>query len=75
MLPFSTSSFLATYVLSMAAAVKLLRPPMSGLAALSLVACVGMLAFVGPLLGWIAAVTLAALLYQRFVASRRPVSR
>jgi len=71
LLPYSTSSFLATYVLSMAAAMKLLRPPMTVLAAISLVACLGVLMFVGPLLGWIGGITLACLAYQRFVQRRR----
>jgi amino acid efflux transporter len=67
LLPYSTASFLATYVLSMAAAVKLLRPPMRVVASVSLVACAGVLCFVGPLLGWIGGITVACLFYQRFV--------
>jgi amino acid efflux transporter len=74
LLPISTSSFLATYVLSMAAAIKLLRPPLAHAAAVSLVACVIVLFFVGPLVLWLAAVAGAALLYQ-WVASTRPLKR
>ncbi len=66
LLPYSTSSFLATYVLSMAAAVRLLRAKMRLLAAVALLACMGVLLFVGPLLGWIGGVTVACLVYQRF---------
>lgn len=71
LLPYSTSSFLATYVLSMAAAIKLLRRPMTVLAGVSLVACVGVLRFAGPQLVWIGSVTVGCLLYQRFVQGRR----
>ncbi|NMO23265.1 amino acid permease [Pyxidicoccus fallax] len=71
LLPFSTSSFLATYVLSMAAASKLLRPPLSYAALLSLVACTAVLFFVGTFLAWVAAVTVCALAYQQLVSRRR----
>lgn len=64
LLPLSTSSFIATYVLSMAAAVRLLRGPVLYAAAVSLVACVGVLLFVGPLIGWISGVSACALAYQ-----------
>lgn len=70
LLPVSTSSFLATYVLSMAAAVKLLEPPLSRFALGSLVACVAVLFFVGPLIVWLLAVAGAALVYQRIAATR-----
>jgi amino acid efflux transporter len=63
LLPLSTSSFIATYVLSMAAAVRLLRGGEAVLAAIGLVACAAVLVFVGPLFVWLAAVALAALLY------------
>jgi amino acid efflux transporter len=65
LLAISTSSFIATYVLSMAAAVRLLRAPLRHAAALSLVACVAILVFVGPLLLWLACVTAFCLAYQR----------
>ena len=74
LLPISTSSFLATYVLSMAAAIRLLRAPLSHAAGVSLVACVIVLFFVGPLLLWLGVVAGAALLYQ-WVASTRPLKR
>lgn len=70
LLPYSTSSFLATYVLSMAAAVKLLRPPMSHAALLSLVACTAVFLFVGTFLAWVAAVTVCALAYQHLARAR-----
>jgi amino acid efflux transporter len=72
LLPLSTSSFIATYVLSMAAAVRLLRGPILYAAVVSLVACVGVLLFVGPLIGWIAGVSACALAYQSLSARRQP---
>lgn len=68
LLPLSTSSFIATYVLSMAAAVRLLRPPGRYAAAAALAACMVILAFVGPLLAWLAGVTVCSLGYQHFTA-------
>lgn len=68
LLPLPTSSFIATYILSMAAAMRLLRPPLQYAAAVSLVACAVALFFVGPLLGWIGGVAGIALLYQRWAA-------
>ncbi|WP_224367570.1 APC family permease [Hyalangium versicolor] len=68
LLPLSTSSFIATYVLSMAAAVRLLRGPILYAAIVSLAACVGILLFVGPLIGWIAGVSACALAYQSLSA-------
>ena len=73
LLPVSTSSFLATYVLSMAAAAKLLRPPLRYAALVSLAACLAVLWFVGPLVLWLGAVAAAALLYQ-WLANRRPAA-
>jgi amino acid efflux transporter len=67
LLPLSTSSFIATYVLSMAAGVRLLRPPMAYAAAIALAACTLVLLFTGLLLGWIAIVALSSLAYQRTV--------
>ena len=68
LLPLSTSSFIATYVLSMAAAIRLLRPPLRYGAAIALVACAVVLAFTGALVVWIAGVTIASLLYTRSLA-------
>jgi amino acid efflux transporter len=68
LLPLSTSSFIATYVLSMAAAVRLLRPPLRYAAAASLIACTVVLFFVGPLLAWIGGIAACSLAYQRLVA-------
>jgi amino acid transporter len=70
LLPLSTSSFIATYVLSMAAAVRLLRPPLRYAAAASLAACTLVLVFVGPLLVWVAGIAACALAYQRLVTGR-----
>ena len=69
LLPLSTSSFVATYVLSMAAAVRLLRGREAALAAISLAGCLVVLAFVGPLSLWLIAVSLAAVSYG--VVARR----
>ena len=71
LLPLSTSSFIATYVLAMAAAVRLLRPPLRYAAATSLAACTIVLFFVGPLLVWVAGVAACSLAYQWFVAQPR----
>lgn len=71
LLPLSTSSFIATYVLSMAAAVRLLRPPLRHAAVVSLAACVIVLFFVGPLLVWLAGVAACSLAYQQ-LAARAP---
>jgi amino acid efflux transporter len=65
LLPISTSSFIATYVLSMAAAMRLLTGPLRVGAGVSLVACVIVLAFTGGLVLWIVGVTLASLAYTR----------
>lgn len=70
LLPLSTSSFIATYVLSMAAAVRLLRPPMRHAATISLAACIIVLFFAGPLLVWIAGIMASSLGYQQVVARR-----
>jgi hypothetical protein len=70
LLPLSTSSFIATYALSMAAAVRLLRPPLRNAAAISLIACVLVLFFAGPLLVWIVGIAACSLAYQQFVARR-----
>jgi amino acid efflux transporter len=71
LLPFSTSSFLATYVLSMAAAVRLLRAPLAHAAIVSLVACTAVLFFVGTLLAWVAAISACALAYQQLASRAR----
>jgi amino acid efflux transporter len=70
LLPLSTSSFIATYVLSMAAAVRLLRPPLRYAAAVSLAACVVVLFFARALLVWIAGVAACSLAYQWLVTRR-----
>ncbi|RPH71559.1 MAG: amino acid permease [Myxococcaceae bacterium] len=70
LLPLSTSSFIATYVMSMAAAVRLLKGIPAVLAAVSLVGCVVILLFVGALVLWVATVALASVLYG-LAANRR----
>jgi len=70
LLPLSTSSFIATYVLSMAAAMRLLRPPLRYAAAVSLAACVGVLFFAGTLLVWIAGIAACSVAYQWLVTRR-----
>ena len=65
LLPASTTSFIATYVLSMAAALRLLRGPLRIGAAIALVACLVVFVFTGWLMLWVAGVTLLALLYTR----------
>jgi hypothetical protein len=59
----------ATYVLSMAAAVRLLKGWEAALAAISLAGCLVVLAFVGPVSLWLIAVSLAAVSYG--VVARR----
>ena len=59
----SNSAFIATYVLSMAAALRLLRGPLRVGAAVSLVACVVVFVFTGGLVLWIAGVTALSLAY------------
>lgn len=63
LLPLSTSSFLATYVLSMAAAVRLLDGRAAWMARIALTACIGVLAFAGIQIVWLIAVMLAAVIY------------
>src|SRR5207237_10469493 len=65
LLPFSTSAFLATYILSMASGVPLLPRRASALAAVGLVACLIVLAFAGTHVLSLAAVPFAALRYRR----------
>lgn len=70
LLPLSTSSFIATYVLSMAAAARLLKGFPAVLAIFSLVGCLFILLFVGALVLWVATVALASVLYG-LAANRR----
>src|SRR5262249_54575699 len=65
LLPLSASSFIATYVLSMAAATRLLHGWARAGAAVALVACVVVLLFSGALLAWIVGVGIASVLYTR----------
>src|SRR5207245_10359239 len=70
LLPLSTSSFIATYVLSMAAAMRLLDPPLRYAAAVSLAACVGVLFFAWALLVWMAGVAACSGGYPWLVTRR-----
>jgi amino acid efflux transporter len=72
LLPISTSSYIATYVLAMAAGVRLLAGAPRARAFFALAACVLVLAFVGALLAWIVGVTAACLAYQAW-AGRYPL--
>ena len=71
LLPLSTSSFIATYILSMAAATRLLRPPLRYAAAITLLACTALLLFSGPLLAWIGGVAVCSFGFQWLTAPRR----
>ena len=74
LLPLSASSFIATYVLSMAAAVRLLHGWARIGAGVALVACTVVLLFSGALLAWIVGVSIASVLYTRArFADRGPV--
>ena len=66
LLPISTSSYIATYVLSMAAGVRLLSGRGRGGAIVGTVACLLVLPFVGAVLAWVLGVTIACLAYQRW---------
>ena len=70
LLPLSASSFIATYVLSMAAAMRLLHGWARLGAAVALVACTVVLLFSGALLAWIVGVSIASALYTRARSSR-----
>jgi len=59
----SNSAFIATYLLSMAAALRLLRGPLRVGAGVALVACAIVFAFTGGFLVWIVAVTVLSFLY------------
>jgi amino acid efflux transporter len=66
LLPISTSSYLTTYVLSMAAGARLLSGWGRLAAIISLAACIVVLLFIGLFFVWIAGVTLACLAYHYF---------
>jgi amino acid efflux transporter len=70
-LPLPAANFIAIYVISMAAAARLLQPPARYMAVVSLLTCAAVLAFLGPVLLWTAGVAGAALLYQWIGARRR----
>ena len=64
LLPISTSSYIATYVLSMAAGARLLTGRARGGAVAGMVACMLVLPFVGAVLAWVLGVTIACLAYR-----------
>ena len=74
LLPLSTTAFLATYILSMAAGIRLLRGGAAVLAGVGLVACLAVLFFAGAHVVWIAVVSAAALLYRRSSRGRDVVA-
>ena len=64
LLPISTSSYIATYVLSMAAGVRLLKGRARASAVGGTVACVLVLPFAGAVIAWVLGVTIACLAYR-----------
>ena len=66
LLPISTSSYIATYVLSMAAGVRLLKGRARGGAVAGTVACVLVLPFAGAVMAWVLGVTIACVAYRLF---------
>jgi amino acid efflux transporter len=69
--PISTSSYIVTYILSMAAAAKLLTGWGRINAWIGLVSCAVILLFVGAFFAWIGGVTVACLAYQHVVRRRK----
>lgn len=69
-LPLPAANFIVIYVLSMAAAARLLPGAARYVALIALLSCAAVLVFLGPVLLWPAAIAVAALLYQRFLAGR-----
>jgi amino acid efflux transporter len=65
LLPISTSSYIATYVLSMAAGVRLLGGPARLGAVVGTAGCLLVLPFVGTVLAWVLGVTIACVAYRR----------
>jgi amino acid efflux transporter len=70
LLPISTSSYIATYILSMAAGTRLLSGWGRAAAWISLIACVAILVFVGAFFVWIGGVILVCLAYQAYQRRR-----
>ncbi|HET9847808.1 MAG TPA: amino acid permease [Candidatus Dormibacteraeota bacterium] len=64
-LPLPAANFIIIYVLSMAAAARLLPGLARYVAVVALVCCAGVLIFLGPVLVWPAAIAVAALVYLR----------
>jgi amino acid efflux transporter len=72
LLPISTSSYLTTYVLSMAAGVRLLSGWGRAAAAISLAACIVVMLFIGVFFVWVGGVTIACLAYHYLNRYRSP---
>lgn len=72
-LPLPAANFIVIYVISMAAAARLLSRTYRYLAITALVCCTAVLAFLGPVLLWPLAIALASLLYQRVNLGKPPV--
>jgi amino acid efflux transporter len=72
LLPISTSSYIATYVLSMAAGARMLTGWGRVAAVVSLLACLVILGFVGAFFAWIGAVTITCLAFQQLRHRRSP---
>lgn len=69
-LPLPAANFIVIYVLSMAAAARLLPGAPRYVALIALLSCAAVLLFLGPVLLWPAGIAAAALLYQRLLAGR-----
>lgn len=63
-LPLPAANFIIIYVMSMAAAARLLPGAARYVAVIALLSCVAVLIFLGPVLLWPAAIAAAALIYQ-----------
>jgi amino acid efflux transporter len=64
-LPLPAANFIVIYIVSMAAAARLLSSAYRYLAIIALTCCTAVLAFLGPVLLWPLAIALASLVYQR----------
>jgi amino acid efflux transporter len=69
-LPLPAANFIVIYVMSMAAAARLLPGAARYVAVIALVSCSAVLMFLGPVLLWPVVIAAAALVYQRFSQRR-----
>jgi amino acid efflux transporter len=72
-LPLPAANFILIYIISMAAAARLLSSAYRYLAIIALICCTGVLLFLGPVLLWPAAIALASVVYQRMARRRTTV--